>query len=67
MTDSLRCNQTLHCELCSPNASAPNIMRVFARALPGEEGGPRLAICPVHDVAGSVELLPTSIRWAVNA
>ena len=59
--DRLRVNHTSHCALCSPE------VRVMVRVHVGDEHspGPRIAVCPVHDVAGPLEALPTEMRRAV--
>lgn len=61
MKDDLRVNRTSHCDLCSPG------VRNYVRAHLGEPGDcPRLAVCPVHDVAGPVAALPDSMRHVVT-
>lgn len=54
-------NTTSHCNLCSPDT------RNYVRMHIGDEHSatPRVAVCPVHDVAGPVEALPLSLRPAL--
>ena len=62
MSSDLEVNHSSHCDMCSPG------MRNWKRMHLGSPGpdGWRVAICPVHDVAGPVELLPPSLLRAVT-
>jgi hypothetical protein len=60
MSDDLSVNTTSHCDLCSPG------MRNWQRHHVGPGPGPRVAVCPVHDIAGPPELLPDPFRVALG-
>lgn len=62
MSDRLSCNTSSHCDLCTPG------QRNWRRVRIGDDNdpGPRVAVCPVHDVAGPVDLLPESLRVALD-
>lgn len=63
MTDRLHVNHSTHCELCQSGPGAGNRMRVQIGDLGGQR---RLAVCPVHDIAGPVAALPDSLRRALT-
>lgn len=62
MNEQQQCNISSHCDLCTPGTR--NYVRV--RIGDPNDCGPRVAVCPVHDVAGPVEALPPSMRTALD-
>lgn len=65
MTDSLHCNISSHCTLCP---TSPVSGRNWARVRIGDPHSttPRVAVCPVHDIAGPVAALSPSLRAAME-
>ena len=60
MTDRLHVNRTSLCGLCWQQLGRGETRVRLGDTEDGD--GPRLAICPVHDIAGPVEALPDSLR-----
>lgn len=63
MSDRLRVNHTSHCDLCTPG------VRNYVRVHVGDPNdcGPRVAVCPVHDLDGPVEALSGEMRRVLAA
>lgn len=65
MSDDLLCNISAHCAMCPP---LPQGERNWARKRVGDPHSPtpRIAVCPIHDIAGPLDLLPDSLRHVVT-
>lgn len=59
-------NGTTHCSMC-PTVHASNSARTFVGRDPSLTWDPKaIAVCPVHDVAGPVAMLPDPLRVALG-
>lgn len=63
MRDDPCVNHTSHCDLCTPG------LRNYVRVHIGDtqSTSPRVAVCPVHDVAGPLGALPIALQIATGA
>lgn len=61
-------NRSLVCGMCTANrvklGAAPR--EVESRVYLGDDDQERIAVCPIHDTAGSVTLLPPGMRYAMG-
>lgn len=59
-------NHTRRCSMCE--FGRPDLEMVRSRVHLGDpEKGVRVAVCPIHDVAGPVENYPPGLQTVVNA